>query len=262
MNILAVDDEVNALEGLESALKRAIPDAAVHTFRSGASALEFAENTPCAVAFLDIEMRDMNGLELAKLLKERRAVTNIVFVTGYSEYAIDAFDVNASGYLLKPATVEKVLESMENLRHPVVSDPSSLLRVQCFGNFDVFFDNKPVKFKYQKTKELFAYLIDRKGTVCPNGELMAILWEDEAGDKKRSYLSNLSLDLMSTLAALGCDDVVMKRRGSLYVVPEKLSCDYYDWNKGMIYAINAYCGEYMSQFDWAEMTLGTLERRN
>lgn len=105
-------------------------------------------------------------------------------------------------------------------------------------------------------------MIDRKGSICPNGELMAILWEDEAGGKRRSYLSNLSWDLMNKLTSLGCGDVVMKRRGSLYVVPEKVSCDYYDWNKGMLYAINAYCGEYMSQFSWAEMTLGSIKREN
>ncbi len=261
MNIIAVDDEVNALEGLASALSRVIPEAFVHTFRNGAAALEFAKSVPCEVAFLDIEMRDMSGLELAKQLKDCNGSTNIVFVTGYSEYAIDAFDVHASGYLLKPATVEKVLDAMGNLRDPIAPMPSSMLRVQCFGNFKVFFKNEPVKFQYSKTKELFAYLVDRKGAACTNGELMGILWEDEAGAKKRSYLSNLTIDLIGTFANLGFENVVIKRRGVLYVVPEMLSCDYYDWNNGMSYAVNFYCGEYMSQFSWAEMTLGLMERK-
>lgn len=262
MNILAVDDELNALDGLKSALSRALPEAIVHTFRSGAAALAFAKDTRCEVAFLDIEMRDISGLEMAKRLKEQSPYTNVVFVTGYSEYAIDAFQVNASGYLLKPVTAEKIMSSMENLRNPIAPKPPSVLRVQCFGNFEVFWDDEPIKFKYHKTKELFAYLIDRKGTVCYNGELMAILWEDEAGERKRSYLSNLSLDLINTLSSLGCTDVVMKRRGALYVVPEKLNCDYYDWDRGLLYAVNSYCGEYMSQYSWAEMTLGAIERKN
>ena len=138
MNILAVDDERNALEGLETVLRRALPEAEVYPFRTGADALVFAENTPCAVAFLDIELRDMNGLELAKRLKDQHGETNIVFVTGYSEYAIDAFDLHAeAGYLLKPATVEKVQDAMENLRIPPETiGHGKRVRIQCFGNFE------------------------------------------------------------------------------------------------------------------------------
>ena len=141
MNILAVDDERNALEGLETVLRRALPEAEVYPFRTSADALVFAENTPCAVAFLDIELRDMNGLELAKRLKDQHGETNIVFVTGYSEYAIDAFDLHASDYLLKPATVEKVQDAMENLRIPPETiGHGKRVRIQCFGNFEIFVD--------------------------------------------------------------------------------------------------------------------------
>ena len=262
MNILCVDDERLALEALGDAAAEELPEATIISVRSCSEALVYAEKTAIDVAFLDIEMREMNGLQLAKRLKELNRATNIVFVTGYEDYALEAFGVNASSYVIKPVTPKAIRSAMDNLRCPVASNTSPALRVQCFGNFEVFYNGEPLKFKYQKTKELFAYLIDRKGTICPNGELMGILWDDDAGDKKRSYLSNLSLDLTSTLASLGCGNIVMKRRGALYVVPEKLNCDYYDWNKGMLYAINAYCGEYMSQFSWAEMTLGALERKN
>lgn len=260
MNILCVDDERLALDALTDAVKKALPQATVFAYRSGVEALIQAEKIPFDVAFLDIEMREMNGLQLAKRLKELYRTTNIVFVTGYDDYALDAFGVNASGYLMKPLSMQGVKNAMENLRSPVDLEPSSTLRVQCFGNFEVFFKGEPVKFKYSKTKELFAYLIDRKGSVCTNGELIAVLWEDAAEEKKRSYLSNLISDLTDTFSALGIENVVMKRRNVIYVVTDKISCDYYDWNKGMAYAVNAYCGEYMSQFSWAEMTLATIER--
>ena len=86
----------------------------------------------------------MNGLELAKRLKDQHGETNIVFVTGYSEYAIDAFDLHASGYLLKPATVEKVQDAMENLRIPPETiGRGKRVRIQCFGNFEIFVDGVP-----------------------------------------------------------------------------------------------------------------------
>lgn len=170
MNILAVDDERNALEGLETVLRRALPEAEVYPFRTSADALVFAENTPCAVAFLDIELRDMNGLELAKRLKDQHGETNIVFVTGYSEYAIDAFDLHASGYLLKPATVEKVQDAMENLRIPPETiGHGKRVRIQCFGNFEIFVDGVPIRFTRRQTKELLALLVDRKGAIMNCG---------------------------------------------------------------------------------------------
>lgn len=259
MQIIATDDEALALESLLSAIAEANPSAVVNGFHRGGDALAFARSHPCDIAFLDIEMRDMNGLELAKQLKGIHPQINIVFVTGYNQYMAEAYGLYVSGYVTKPASGEKISRELENLRHPV-APPGGQLRVQCFGNFEVFADETPVRFQYQKTKEMFAYLIDRKGAVCTVGEIMAVLWEDDAGLKKRSYMSNLMADLVSTFAGLGFDDVLCKRRGILSVVPEHLQCDYYDWDKGLTYAINAYRGEYMSQFSWAESTLSEIER--
>ena len=261
MNILCVDDERLALDALTDAVKEVLPQATIFAFRFGREAIAKAEQVSIDVAFLDIEMREVNGLELAKRLKDICRTTNIVFITGYEDYALDAFGLNASGYLLKPVSAQGVKDAMENLRKPIMPKQLANLRVQCFGNFEVFLNKVPVRFKYSKTKELFAYLIDRKGAICTCGELMAILWEDEAGENKRSYLSNLISDLFNTFSLLGVENVVMKRRGMLYVVPEKVSCDYYDWNSGLEYAINAYGGEYMNQYSWAEMTLSAIERQ-
>lgn len=258
MNVLCIDDELLALEALQDSVDEALPGSEIFAFRNSEEAMALARQNSIDVAFLDIEMREINGIQLAKQLKELSKTTIIIFVTGHDNYALDAFGVSASGYLLKPISPQSVKKVMENLWNTIASiHHVSALRAQCFGNFEVFFGEKPIKFKYNKTKELLAYLIDRKGAICTNGELATILWEDEAGGKK-SYLSNITSDLIKTLEELGAKGVVMKRRGSLYIVPEKLNCDFYDWNKGRLYAINAYCGEYMSQYSWAEMTLGMM----
>ena len=228
MNILAVDDERNALEGLETVLRRALPEAEVYPFRTSADALVFAENTPCAVAFLDIELRDMNGLELAKRLKDQHGETNIVFVTGYSEYAIDAFDLHASGYLLKPATVEKVQDAMENLRIP----PETIghgkhVRIQCFGNFEIFVDGVPIRFTRRQTKELLALLVDRKGAIMNTEQLCATLFEDAIPLlQQKSNLRKLVSDLSATLRTADAESIFLKHRNSFAVATEKFDCDY------------------------------------
>lgn len=260
MNILAVDDERNALEGLTTVLRRTLPEAEVHAFRTGAEALAFTRDTPCAVAFLDIEMRDMSGLELAKSLKDLHGATNIVFVTGYSEYALDAFDLHASGYLLKPATVAKVQDAMANLRIPPHrSGPGKRVRVQCFGNFEIFVDGVPLRFTRRQTKELLALLVDRKGAALNTEQLCATLFEDETDLlQQKNKLRKLVADLSATLREANAESVFLKHRNSFAVSASEFDCDYYDFLHGLPSGVNAYAGEYMSQYSWAEMTLAGL----
>lgn len=255
MRVLAVDDKKLPLEALTEAIRKAEPTAEIFSFRSGREALAFAAQTPCEVAFLDIDMRDINGISLAKELKLLDPKVNIIFATGYYEYATDALTLHCSGYLMKPITPEDVRRELDDLRHPVLPAAQKRLQIQTFGNFEVFLDGAPVKFKYDKTKELLAYLVDR-GTFCTNGEIMAALWEENVSD---SYLRMLRKDLTDTLRKGGCGDILIQKRGSLAIATEKVSCDYYDWKRGMVYAINAYRGEYMTQYSWSEFTHGNLE---
>lgn len=258
MIILAVDDEKIALEGLVSVIQEAAPKAEIHGFRSAREALEFVETSPCDVAFLDIRLRGASGVELARQLKMRSADINIIFTTGYSEYSGEAFNLHASGYIMKPVTVEKIRQEMEDLRHPVSPAGHERLRVQAFGNFEVYVNDEPVQFRYSKTKELLAYLVDRNGALCSNRQLMAALWE-ETGSGKESYLQNIRKDMITTLREAGCIDALIRQPGKLGIQKKKLDCDYYDWLEGKPQAINAYRGEYMSQYSWAEFTLARLE---
>ncbi|WP_461257925.1 LytR/AlgR family response regulator transcription factor [Treponema sp. R80B11-R83G3] len=119
MNILAIDDNVMALEELVSSIKEACPDDDIHSFSKPSELLDFAKENICDIAFLDIEMWGINGIELAYKLKEINSNTNIIFVTGFSEYAKDSYAVKASDYVMKPVTKEAVKEALENLRYPV-----------------------------------------------------------------------------------------------------------------------------------------------
>ncbi|MGN0470663.1 MAG: response regulator [Acutalibacteraceae bacterium] len=259
MNILAVDDEKLALEVLVNAIAETAPDANIYSFRKPSEAMELAADVPCDIAFLDIKMRGMTGLELAKKLKDINGKVNIIFVTGYSEYSLDAFRLYASDYLLKPVDVQQVKSAMENLRYPVKHITKKKLQIQCFGNFEVFSNGVPLYFNRNKTKELLAYLTDRKGASCTMGELTAILWENKPDSiSQRSNLRNLIHDLKNTLASVDADDIILKNRNTISLKADAVECDYFDFLCGTTSAVNLYHGEYMLQYSWAEMTTATL----
>ncbi|MGN0154919.1 MAG: response regulator [Lachnospiraceae bacterium] len=267
MVIIAVDDEKIALEGLVSEIKKAVPDADVYGFRSANAALKFVLENECDVAFLDIEMRGMNGVELAKVLKMNYPGINIVFATGYDEYMKEAFGLHASGYIMKPVTEEKIRREMEELRHPVVqainhAKKGCLLKVRTFGNFEIFVDGKPLKFSRNKSKELFAYLVHKCGTSCSTKELITILFEDSpyTVSVQKQFQTILST-MIKTLKDVNADDCIIRRRNQTAVDIGKIDCDYYHYLEGNPAAINAYTGEYMANYSWAEFVLGYLDQK-
>lgn len=253
MTICIIDDEALVLKATAGAVGTALPDDEIHTFLKSSELLAFAEANPVDIAFLDINMRGITGIEVAEKLKHLRPQVNLIFVTGYEEYKASAMDLHASGYLMKPVTPEDILHELRYLRYPVQSGRQ--VTVTCFGNFFVAANGVPLHFAYKKTEELFAYLIDRKGASVTYGELSAILWED---DSHIHYLKKLRADLFSTFEKAGFPDVIASQKGSLRVDLSKVRCDYIDWLNHAPDSQDLFRGEYMSQYSWAENTLGTL----
>lgn len=261
MYVIAVDDEQIALSHMEKIFETIPEIAQVKTFLYPSKAVEWLQNNPIDVAFLDIRMRGVDGLALAKKVREIQPRCAIVFTTGYADYAMPAYKIHASGYLLKPITPEAVKTEIANIMNPpYYTEPvNGTVRAQCFGNFEFFIRGKPAKFRHSKSKELLAYLIDRRGAYCEHGEICAVLWEDRADDAGlRSQLRHLISDISNVLKEAGAQDALIKVRGMLAVVPENIDCDYYRMLSGDPRAVNRYAGEYMLQYSWAEMTTGRL----
>lgn len=258
MRIIAVDDERPALWTLEQALCEAVGDAEVSCFTTAQEALQHAGENLVDVAFLDIEMGAMNGLELARRLKDIRGGTNIIFVTAYSRYMQDAFDLYASGYVFKPVSPKRITLELKNLRHPVQASQQGVF-IRCFGNFEVFADGKPVPFGRPKAKEMLAYLIDRQGASISKKEMAALLWENESYTRSvQSHLHVLFTEMLHTLEAVGAGDIIIRQRGHCAVDVGKVRCDYYRYQRGDAGAVNSYHGEYMTNYSWAKFTAGLL----
>lgn len=262
MNILLIDDEPLALEMLTGAVREVCPDATLHTFLKTSEALSFLKEQPCEIAFLDIQMRGMTGLEMAVKCKQLQPKINLIFATGYDAYALEAMALHASGYIMKPITADKVRRELENLRHPLEDRPGTKLKVTCFGNFDAMLpDGTSLTFSRAKSKEMLAYLVYRRGAPCTIRELGAALFADGTYDRKQQiYLQKIVSALMQTLKQHGLASIVQKSYNSISLDTSVLDCDYYRFLELDPAAINAYTGEFMAQYPWAEFMTGYLDR--
>ncbi|MBQ8189723.1 MAG: response regulator [Lachnospiraceae bacterium] len=260
MNIITIDDEQSALNILTAAVKDVVPHAEIHAFRNPLDALEFMKKQRCEIVFLDIQMREMNGVVLARKLKEIYPKVNIVFVTGYAQYTGEAFGMHASGYVYKPVTPEKIKIEMENLRNPVQWKATDIY-VKTFGRFELLVNGNVVSFGRDKSKEMLAYLVDRKGQSVTRKELAEVLFENtDYSRNTQNYLSKIIKELVTVLESVGAGDLLKRGLNSYAVDVNAFSCDFYDYESDSATAsdINRFCGEYIKQYSWGEETLAKL----
>ncbi len=262
MNILIVDDEAGALRDLTRTVKKVVPEADIYSTRKVTEALELCRDKAFDVAFLDIQMPEIDGLTLVKEIQKLRPITNLIMVTAYPDYALDALRLYVSDYILKPAAPEQVSRALKHLRNPIPKREKGLF-VQCFGNFEVFYDGDPIRFTRAKAKELFAYLIDRRGASASNAQLRSVLWLDEndSDDKHRNYFARIVLELKKTLENLGLSDIFIHSRDSYAIVPDLIPCDYYMALEKDAAAMSKYQGEYMTQYEWASYRIQLVEKQ-
>ena len=254
MIAIAVDDEALMLGALTAAVEASPDIASVAKFSDCEEALDYVKRNPVDIAFLDINMRGMGGLSLAEKIVAARPGCKIVFCTGYEEYAIPAFKLHASGYLMKPISAKDVQAEIENIKG--VKQKEKLLTVHCFGDFEVYAKEEKLVFKRLKTKELFAFLVDRKGTGMTARQICAVLFPDDTDDTKNAaYLRQLVMDLKNTLKTVGAESVFCHETPCYRVDTSLLKCDYISYLET---GKPEFHGEYMTQYSWAEDTCAML----
>ena len=189
--------------------------------KSEIEAREIIEARQISLAFIEIE--DLKEIELAKKIIKKNPVVNIVFIADNEKYAHKAFEIFASGYIIKPITEKTIKDNLEHLRFQLNhSNNNKKVEVHCFGKFDVFVDGKPVKFLRSKSKELLAYLVDRKGTMCNSNDLLAILWEDKEPTKSlKQQLRNIISDLNKSLRKVGIRIVEINGIAEYYLIKDR-----------------------------------------
>ena len=255
MRAIAVDDEIYMLETLQEAVSASSDIETVEFFSSCSAALAYATENPIDIAFLDINMRGIGGLGLAEKLLELQPQCKIVFCTGYEEYAVSAFQLHVSGYLMKPITVEAVQKEIDHIKG--VKATEKLLNIRCFGNFEVFYNGEILPFKRKKAKELLAVLVDRNGSGMTAKQICAILFPNDVDDTKNAaYLRQLMLDLKNTLKMIRAEHVLRHDTPYYRIDTNLVKCDYLSFLET---GRPEFRGEYMTQYSWAEETCAMLQ---
>lgn len=258
MRFLAVDDEPMALRDIQEALGEAVPDCEVAAYTKAAEALEYVRNTPVDVAFLDIELGGTTGLILAKNIKDLQPYVHIIFVTSHQQYAYQAIQLRATGYLMKPALTADILRELTFLYGS--STAKKKIQVQTFGGFQVFVDGTPLNFTRAKAKELLAYLVKRRGNAITTRLACSVLWEDVPYSRKqKNYYHVVLLDLRTTLSRAGIESILVHSHNSLAVDITQFDCDSYQFLAGDPRAVNGYHHDYLCDYSWAEDMTGLFE---
>ena len=260
MYTLTVDDRELTVSLLLSILQKLDPEGTHTGATSPEEALDKIRDLPVDVAFLDVEMPgECNGLDLGRRLRQLYPKLDIVIITGHKEYAVEAFDLDASGYLLKPVTEGAVEHQLSVLRFGKERTEEKV-NIRCFGTFEVFVNGEPVDFSYSKSKELLACLVDRHGALCSNDTMIGCLWPEEpANQQTKARIRKYVKDLKDTFASIGITDLIRhKDRIGVGLDISRIDCDYFRYLQGDPAAINAFNGRYMVQYDFAEETRAEL----
>ena len=250
MYILIVNKDDNETKKIKDILDNFYKDNAYLVARNPYDANEVVKNKQVSLAFVELE--DKKVLELATKVIKNNPVINIIFMSKTKEYCYDAFRIHASGYILKPITKEELKDNLDHLRFQLTNN-TNRVRVECFGKFEIYVDEKPVKFGRNKTKELLAYLIDRNGTMCNNEDLLSILWpDDEPTESLKQQVRNLIYDLNKSLKRLNVENIIIRQNNLIGIDKNKIECDYYNFQVGDPKALQSFRGEYMTQYsDWS-----------
>jgi len=265
LRTLIVDDEQPSLNKLEKLLNNSGMAKVAGRFTEPLKALEFLEECKVDAVFLDIEMPDMDGIELAGRIIDLYGDIDVVFVTAYNQYAVEAFRLNALDYLLKPVSADRLSETLNRITKKSGRKLyTNELQVQCFGRFCVSAGEEEIRFRTEKAEELLAFLIDCRGGFVSRSKILDRLWADFDGDRAMVHFNTTLHYVKKALLAYGIQISIHYDRGSYRINLEGLNCDYLKFcdfadNKRIIgqgnileceEVLELYTGEYLSGWDY------------
>ena len=259
MRAIIVDDEPLMLKRFLR-LSEGIPDLnVVGEFESAQEALRYAGKNQVELAFLDVAMPAINGIELAKKLREIRRDILIVFVSAYEEYIWDSNRIGGDYYIIKPYNRETLEMAMERIRLMSHRQRKELY-IQTFGRFVVLRDGKPLRFT-GKAKEILALVVSRRGREISNERLYSIIWEDRPySNENMNVFYNALSRLKRALKDMGEERLLISSAHGQMLNTEIVDCDYYDWLDKNVESRNRFVGDFMSEYTWGETVIAEMVR--
>ena len=252
MKIIYVDDEEIQLENFRITAKDIEGMGDLKLFSDSRQAYKWAKEHPVDVAFLDIEMPHMDGIELAEKLKEISRKTCIIFVTAYEQYALKAMNARPAGYLLKPYDRADIETELENASFVTGNTLKKKLCIQTMPDLLVTVNGENIFKGHNKSEELFALLVDRGKVGVSKQDAIACLWEGK--QLADSTYGTCLYRLKNILEEAGISQLLVAKGNTKYldIDSDLIDCDLYRMLKGDKEVITAYAGMYLRRYSWAE----------
>lgn len=259
MRAIIVDDEPLMLKKFLR-LSEGITDLNITgSFESAEEALEYARENLFEVAFLDVSMPVMNGIELAKELRKIHPEIVIVFVSAYDEYVWDSNQIGGDYYIIKPYTREVLEMTLDRVRLLTQRQQKDVY-IQTFGRFLVLKNNKPIPLS-GKPKEILALIVTRRGKEISNEEVYRTLWEDRPyGNVEMTVYYNALRKLKAVLKEADLSDLLLSTSRGQLVNTSLFDCDYYSWQDKNMGERDRFEGEFLSEYSWGEYILADIFR--
>lgn len=251
MHIIYVDDEKPALDNFKFTTMNFPEISILNLFQDGEQALAFSKDKRIDAAFLDMEMPGIHGLELARKLKKQNSNIRIIFVTAYAQYALDAWSVDAVGYLLKPYTAQDIHKELAKCTyHPL---PSHQVVIQTIPSLSVTVNGVPLHISHAKAREMFALLVDYGNRGFTTEEGISCLWPERSNDAGTQSLFRMTYKrLIDTLEKAGASHIVSSQGKRRFLKVDEVECDLYRILSGDREAARNYHGLYLQEYSWAE----------
>jgi Response regulator containing CheY-like receiver and SARP domains len=235
IKVIIVDDEEFNLLEIEEVIRDKHDLQMVGSFLNSYKALEASKLLKPDIAFLDIEMPEINGLELSEKLLDINPVIKIVFITAYSQYAVEAFEVNAVDYVLKPIRKERFDKTLKRIVDTKIIEEKvetiGKWKILCFNTLEVYYGENKLKWKTEKEKALFSYLFENIGKSVHKDKIIETLWFGDDYKNSLIYLQTTVSRLRKSLRNLGGNFKIEYSNNSYQMNMENVDCDVFQFNK-------------------------------
>lgn len=261
MKTIIVDDDLWMIKRFEMESADIEDIKLQKSFTNPYEALEYVKDEKHTVelAFLDIEMPGMSGLELGAELKKLRPGIVIFYLSAHDIYMVEAFrSRSADYYILKPYSHDDLQDAAHRAKLLSVRQKKRIY-IETFGSFNIYLDGQILLFKSRIAKEIMALLVHKRGTALNNKEAFYIIWEDApyTHEKATGFRKGIR-KLKDVLEAAGISDILISSGKEHSLDISKVDCDYYDFLNGDIEATKKFNGEYMLDYSWGEETTAEL----
>ncbi|SHH25150.1 response regulator [Desulfosporosinus lacus] len=233
---IVVDDEWYNLEEISGLVEKSGFMRVENKYQNPLKALEEVADISPQVAFIDVEMPEMDGITLAEKLLEKNPSMKVAFITAWDQYAVQAFDLNASDYVMKPIKLERFEQMIGKIRHEILLKAplqSLALRIKCFDQLETSIGGIPVKWERAKAEELFAYLLMKHDSYVHKDTIIQDLWPGYEYAKALPILQTSICKIRNIFSKLK-QEIMLNYSGNKYCLTiTNAECDYFQLEQAL-----------------------------